>query len=139
LILKIKTGILAKPENFGKSRLAGLKARPQGSECATSSSRCLEIDRSSQHSLALVGWATCHPNTGHFEIALNLFVSGQDVLLGCLIEVAMAAIARVLARKFPTTRTDVEILKQLGLFCAAGLLVSLLMMTYGLDLSPGFF
>jgi hypothetical protein len=51
----------------------------------------------------------------------------------------MAAIARALARRFPTTRTDVEILKQLGLFCGAGLVVSLLMMTYGLDLSPGFF
>jgi hypothetical protein len=33
----------------------------------------------------------------------------------------------------------IEILKQLALFCGAGLLVSLLMMTYGLDLSPGLF
>jgi hypothetical protein len=31
------------------------------------------------------------------------------------------------------------ILKQLALFCCAGLLVSLLMMSYGVDLSPGFF
>jgi hypothetical protein len=51
----------------------------------------------------------------------------------------MAAIGRVLARKFATTRTDVETLKQLALFVGAGLLVSLLMMTYGLDLSSGFF
>jgi ribose/xylose/arabinose/galactoside ABC-type transport system permease subunit len=51
----------------------------------------------------------------------------------------MAAIARILARKFPTTRTEVEMLKQLALLCCAGLVVSLLMMTYGLDLSPGFF
>jgi hypothetical protein len=29
--------------------------------------------------------------------------------------------------------------KQLALFAGAGLLVSLLMMSYGLDLSPGFF
>jgi hypothetical protein len=51
----------------------------------------------------------------------------------------MAAIARILARKFPTTRTEVETLKQPVLLCCAGLFVSLLMMTYGLDLSPGFF
>ena len=51
----------------------------------------------------------------------------------------MAAIARVLARAFPATPTEAEILKQLALLCGAGLLVSLLMMTYGLDLSPGFF
>ena len=56
----------------------------------------------------------------------------------------MAAIARVLARAFPkaafsTSSFDVEILKQLGLFCGAGLLVTLLLLTYGLDLSAGFF
>jgi ribose/xylose/arabinose/galactoside ABC-type transport system permease subunit len=51
----------------------------------------------------------------------------------------MAAIARILARKFPTTRTEVEMLKQLALLCCAGLFVSLLMMTYGLDISLGFF
>jgi hypothetical protein len=51
----------------------------------------------------------------------------------------MAAIARVLARALPKTLLDIEILKQLALFCGAGLLVSLLMMTYGLDLSPGLF
>ena len=32
-----------------------------------------------------------------------------------------------------------DVLKQLVLFAAAGLFVSLLMMTYGIDLSPGFF
>jgi hypothetical protein len=51
----------------------------------------------------------------------------------------MAAIARVLARALPKTSSKIEILKQLALFCGAGLLVSLLMMTYGLDLSPGLF
>jgi hypothetical protein len=40
----------------------------------------------------------------------------------------MAAIARALSR-----------LKQLALLCGASLLVSPLLMTYGLDLSPGFF
>jgi hypothetical protein len=51
----------------------------------------------------------------------------------------MAAIVRVLARALPRTSVEKEILKQLALFCGAGLLVSLLMMTYGVDLSVGFF
>ena len=51
----------------------------------------------------------------------------------------MAAITKVLARAFPATATETDILKQLALLCGAGLLVSLLLMTYGLDLSPGFF
>jgi hypothetical protein len=51
----------------------------------------------------------------------------------------MAAIARVLARALPKHTLELEILKQLALFCGAGLLVSLLLLTYGLDLSPGLF
>lgn len=51
----------------------------------------------------------------------------------------MAAIARVLARALSKESIEIEILKQLALLCGAGLLVSLLMMTYGLDLSAGFF
>ncbi|MBA2402851.1 MAG: hypothetical protein H0V72_29980 [Bradyrhizobium sp.] len=50
----------------------------------------------------------------------------------------MATIARALSRAFVTINR-VEALKQLMLFAAAGLFVSLLMQTYGLDLSPGFF
>ncbi len=37
------------------------------------------------------------------------------------------------------TSIQAETLKQLGLLCGAGLLISLLLITYGLDLSPGFF
>ena len=51
----------------------------------------------------------------------------------------MAAIVRVLARALPKELLEVEILKQIALFCGAGLLVSLLMLTYGLDLSVGLF
>jgi hypothetical protein len=52
----------------------------------------------------------------------------------------MAAIARAwFFRAFPTNSLAAETLKQITLICAAGLLVSLLLMTYGLDLSPGFF
>ena len=51
----------------------------------------------------------------------------------------MATIARVLARALPKAPIEIEVLKQLALFCGAGLFVSLLMMTYGVDLSPGLF
>ena len=50
----------------------------------------------------------------------------------------MTAIARALSRVIVTIN-DNEILKQLALLCAAALFVALLMLTYGLDLSPGFF
>ena len=51
----------------------------------------------------------------------------------------MAAIVRALTRALPKESLEMEIVKQLALFCGAGLLVSLLMLTYGLDLSPGLF
>jgi hypothetical protein len=51
----------------------------------------------------------------------------------------MAAIAKVLARALTKDSLELEILKQLALFCGAGLLVSLLLLTYGVDLSPGLF
>jgi len=50
----------------------------------------------------------------------------------------MTAIGRVLSRTIVTINES-EILKQFALLCAAGLFVSLLMLTYGLDLSPGLF
>jgi hypothetical protein len=50
----------------------------------------------------------------------------------------MAAIARALSRATGTD-IDVEIVKMLAIFCGAGLLISLLLATYGLDLSEGFF
>jgi len=50
----------------------------------------------------------------------------------------MAAIARVLSR-VSGTQVDVESLKTIVMFCGVGLFVSLLLATYGLDLSPGFF
>jgi hypothetical protein len=49
-----------------------------------------------------------------------------------------AAIARVLSR-VSGTEPGVETLKTIALFCGLGLFVSLLMATYGLDLSAGFF
>jgi hypothetical protein len=51
----------------------------------------------------------------------------------------MAAVARVLARNFSTTALASEALNNIAMLCSAGLLVSLILMSYGLDLSPGFF
>ena len=50
----------------------------------------------------------------------------------------MTAIAQALSRVLVTVN-EAEALKQLVMFCGAGLLVSLLMLTYGIDLSPGLF
>lgn len=50
----------------------------------------------------------------------------------------MTAIVYALSRVFQPA-SEFEILKQIALLCGAGLLVSLLCLTYGLDLSPGFF
>jgi ribose/xylose/arabinose/galactoside ABC-type transport system permease subunit len=50
----------------------------------------------------------------------------------------MTTIARALSRAFVNVNAA-DTLKQLLLFCLAGLFVSVLIMTYGVDLSPGFF
>jgi hypothetical protein len=50
----------------------------------------------------------------------------------------MAAIAGALDRALGI-RVDIESLKPLVIFCGAGLAVSLLLASYGLDLSEGFF
>jgi hypothetical protein len=50
----------------------------------------------------------------------------------------MQTIAKALSR-ISGTSVDVETLKTIIIFCAIGLTVSLICMTYGLDLSPGFF
>ncbi len=51
----------------------------------------------------------------------------------------MTTIAKFLARKIPATQTEADVLTQFALFCAAGLFVFILSLTYGLDLSPGLF
>jgi ribose/xylose/arabinose/galactoside ABC-type transport system permease subunit len=50
----------------------------------------------------------------------------------------MTAITRALSRAFITVN-EIDTLKQILLFCLAGLFVSVLLMTYGIDLSPGLF
>jgi hypothetical protein len=57
-------------------------------------------------------------------------------------EVAMTAMAQALSRVFLSrvlSDDERDSLKKIALFCGVGLLVSLVCMTYGLDLSPGFF
>jgi hypothetical protein len=50
----------------------------------------------------------------------------------------MLAIARALSRA-SGANVDVDTLKTLLVFCGVGLTVSLILASYGLDLSPGFF
>jgi hypothetical protein len=50
----------------------------------------------------------------------------------------MAALARTLARAFGA-EVEVEVLKIMAICCGVGLLVSLAVASYGVDLSPGFF
>jgi Na+/H+ antiporter NhaA len=50
----------------------------------------------------------------------------------------MAAIARVLSRA-SGTEVDVETLKTVIMFCGVGFTVSMLVASYGVDLSQGFF
>ena len=50
----------------------------------------------------------------------------------------MAVIAQALDRALGI-QVDVETLKMVAIFCGAGLVASLLVASYGLDLSPGFF
>jgi hypothetical protein len=40
---------------------------------------------------------------------------------------------------FPASQAELETLKVIGTFCGVGLVVSLLLATYGLDISVGFF
>ena len=51
----------------------------------------------------------------------------------------MTALAKTIARAFPVNSPQVNILQQLLLFALAGLFVSVLVASYGVDLSPGLF
>jgi hypothetical protein len=66
---------------------------------------------------------------------LNLFDSCLDLFMGGAMDSQMAA----LSRAFPVSILESDMLKQLLLLGCAGLFLSVVMMTYGVDLSPGFF
>jgi hypothetical protein len=55
-------------------------------------------------------------------------------------EVTVTAIAHALSRAFQSSSsTEFDTLKLLVILCGTGLLVSFAFLSYGLDLSPGFF
>ena len=51
----------------------------------------------------------------------------------------MTAIAKVFSNAIPAISPDLDILRTVAVFCGVGLVVSLLVASYGLDLSAGFF
>ena len=52
----------------------------------------------------------------------------------------MTALVQAISRyRAARTETDTDMLTIVALFCGAGLAVSLICASYGLDLSPGFF
>ena len=51
----------------------------------------------------------------------------------------MTALVQAISRLSANTNIETETLKMLAIFSGAGLFVSILFATYGLDLSPGFF
>jgi hypothetical protein len=57
---------------------------------------------------------------------------------GGRLEGVMAAIARAFTRVFPATESSTRPLEIIAIFCGLGLLVSLLVASYGIDLSAGF-
>jgi hypothetical protein len=50
----------------------------------------------------------------------------------------MTAVVKFLSRKFPIEQAEVETLKTIATLCGAGLVVSLFLAIYGLDISIGF-
>jgi hypothetical protein len=65
---------------------------------------------------------------------IGLFLSSSNLKQ----EFTMTAIAHALSRAFQSTG-EFDTLKKIAVFCGLGLLVSLVCLSYGLDLSPGFF
>jgi hypothetical protein len=55
------------------------------------------------------------------------------------LEATMTAIARLWSRAFSANPEDESSLVTVAIFCGLGLLASLCMISYGLDLSAGFF
>jgi hypothetical protein len=53
--------------------------------------------------------------------------------------IAMTAIAKAFSNVIPAISPDFDILKIVAVFCGVGLCVSLILASYGLDLSAGFF
>jgi hypothetical protein len=93
--------------------------------------RCLPKGEMSSSS---VNRFTCGAHGVSYQYQTGPAFSGRDL------EAAMTAITRVLSLAFASTLKGDGSLTTIGIFCGLGLLASLLLMaTYGLDLSAGFF
>jgi hypothetical protein len=73
------------------------------------------------------------------EISLNLILAGKTYHRGQGFEDAMTAIAKMMSLAFPVSSVEAELLKAIAIFCGLGLLASICLASYGLDLSLGFF
>jgi len=70
---------------------------------------------------------------------LNHHSAATDLSMASGLEVMMVTLARTLSRAFPVTSFQLDIARKLAMFCGAALAAWLMIATYGLDLSPGFF
>jgi hypothetical protein len=89
----------------------------------------------------IAGWKVLRPGCElvHMRHApAQLLLPSRPQYCGRALEVAMAVIVTALSRA-SGIQLDVETLKTIVMFCGAGLVVSLLLATGGLDLSAGFF
>ena len=86
------------------------------------------------------GRANARTSCSDLRLLLNLAASRATHSMGLSFERSrMTALAKAIARAFPANSPQVNILEQLLLFALAGLFVSILIATYGIDLSPGLF
>jgi hypothetical protein len=95
-------------------------------------SPCFANDGGTSPPIPVIG-DTAHISVLPFALSNARAIAGAEAWRS-----QMIAIARRLSRAFVTVAA-VEVFKELVIFCAAGLFVSLLLLTYGLDLTPGFF
>ena len=78
-------------------------------------------------------------NFNEIGLALNHHSAATDLSMAVSLEAVMVTLARTFSRALPAASFQLDILRQLAVFCGAAVAVWLLIATYGLDLSPGFF
>jgi hypothetical protein len=72
-------------------------------------------------------------------LARNSLILTVDINRRPTEETGMTAIARAFSNVIPAISPDVDIPKAVAVLCGAGLFVFLLLASYGLDMSVGFF
>jgi len=73
------------------------------------------------------------------SLKLRSSINDQAEIEILFLEIRNGCHRKVLSPTLPNCGVDVEILKTIGMFCGAGLTIHMLVESYGLDLSPGFF